>query len=182
MRWLLHFFLLNSILNLTQQKLKSMKIKLLVIGKTSKSYLDEGIADYLKRLKHYCNFEIIVIKDVPKAKNLNADQLKKKEASLFLQKISDKDQVILLDEKGKHLSSRKWSENLEHFMSTLGSHKDLVYIIGGAFGFDADLHNRANGLLSLSKMTFSHQMIRMIFVEQLYRAFTIIKNEKYHND
>lgn len=159
-----------------------MKIRLLTIGKTSKPYLESGIHDYTQRLKHYCSFEMIVVKDVPNAKNMSSDELKKKEAELFLQKISPQDHLILLDEHGKHYTSRKWSEQIEQFMLHSGNAKNLCFVIGGAFGFSESMHQRSNALLSLSKMTFSHQMIRMIFVEQLYRAFTIIRNEKYHND
>lgn len=159
-----------------------MKIRLLTIGKTSKKYLEDGIQDYLDRLKHYCSFEIIFIKDIAHAKNMNIDELKKKEAHAFLQKITPQDHLILLDEHGKHLSSRQWAEDLDSFMTHKSMNKDLCFVIGGAYGFGEEMHKRANALLSLSKMTFSHQMIRMIFVEQLYRAFTIIRNEKYHND
>lgn len=155
-----------------------MKIKVIWTGKTSKSYLEKGINIYLKRLKHYCKIENIEIKDIKKFSS-KAD-LKEKEAQEVLKKITTDDFLILLDEKGKCYSSIAWSKVLEQYQ--IQGKKSIAFVIGGAFGFDESIYKRAGGLLSLSEMTFSHQMIRLFFVEQLYRAFTIIKNEKYHNE
>ncbi len=156
-----------------------MKITLKVIGKTQFSYLEEGIALYEKRLKHYCNFTLEVINDVKNPKNLSHTQLKEKEGELILKKIQKNDILILLDENGKQFTSVEMAEWIEKKM--LMSNKNLVFLIGGAFGFSDAVYNRADFKLSFSKMTFSHQMIRLFFVEQLYRAYTILKNESYHH-
>lgn len=154
-----------------------MKIKLLCIGKTNEKYLTQGIDIYLKRLKHYCNFQIVFIADVKKFGD--SSDLKKKEAESFLKNINPTDFVCLLDEKGKEMTSVGLSKLVEKHQ--LHGTKSLVLIIGGAYGFDQTMYDRSNFLLSLSKMTFSHQMIRLFLTEQIYRAFTIIRNEKYHN-
>lgn len=156
-----------------------MNIKLFVVGKTNESYLQVGIDEYLKRLTRYANFSIEVIPDVKNAKSLTSAQLKTAESTLLMNKIDSSDHLILLDEKGAEYSS----EGLAKFIEQIGlrSVKTLVFIVGGAFGFDDVMYKRANGKLSLSKMTFSHQMIRLLFVEQLYRAHTIIKGEPYHH-
>lgn len=158
--------------------LSTMKIKLIVIGKTDEKYLQEGITKYLDRLKHYVSFEIVFINDVKMGNKLNAGIQKEKEGKLFLSKIQSNDFVVLLDEKGKSLTSVEYADFLQKRMNV--SH-DVVFLIGGPFGFSQEIYDRANDKLSLSKMTFSHQMVRLFFVEQLYRAFTIIKGEKYHN-
>lgn len=155
-----------------------MKIKLIVIGKTDEKYLQEGIAKYIDRLKHYVSFEILLINDVKMGAKPNANLQKEKEGKLFLEKIQSTDFVVLLDEKGKTLSS---SEFADYFQKRMNASLDVVFLIGGPFGFSPEIYNRANDKLALSKMTFSHQMVRLFFVEQLYRAFTIIKGEKYHN-
>lgn len=156
-----------------------MKIKLLVVGKTDESFVEEGIEKYLKRLKHYISFEIIVLPDVKQGSKLNTEKLKEEEGKLILQKLENSDQVVLLDEKGKNFSSEEFAGFLQKKMN--GGFPTLVFIVGGAFGFSKEVYKRANEQLSLSKMTFSHQMVRLFFTEQLYRAFTIIKGEKYHH-
>jgi 23S rRNA (pseudouridine1915-N3)-methyltransferase len=153
-----------------------MKIKLLVIGKTTPEYLKDGIAEYEKRLVHYTGFSIEMLPDVKKAP---IDKLKELEAEAFLKKITNRDFVVLLDENGKLFSSEKFAGQFEKWMN--GQITQVVFIIGGAFGFGKALYDRANLQIALSEMTFSHQMVRLIFVEQLYRAFTIIKGEPYHH-
>lgn len=157
-----------------------MKITLICIGKTDEKYLIEGVENYLKRLKFYINFSLAVVPDVKNSKNLSQHQQKEKEAELILKQISGGDVVILLDERGKEYRSIEFSSFLEKKM--LASTQNLVFIIGGPYGFDTSIEQRSNGKLSLSKMTFSHQMIRLFFVEQLYRAFSILKNEPYHHE
>ncbi len=156
-----------------------MKITLLLTGKTSKPFIKEHIDALEKRISRYCDFEIIEIKTERYSSALTANEIKKKEAKLILNKIKDKDFLIALDENGKQFSSRKFAEVLERH--SLGYQK-LVFIVGGAFGFDSKVLERVNTKISLSSMTFTHQLIRVIFLEQLYRAFTILNNEKYHND
>lgn len=154
-----------------------MKVSLWVIGKTSEKYLLDGIKIYIKRLEHYCRFEWVEFKDV---KNFaGQDDLMKKEAELVLSKLKPDDSLILLDEYGKMFDSIAFSDYIQKFQ--VNSTKSLVFLVGGAFGHHALIRERAVGEISLSKMTFSHQMVRLFFVEQLYRAFTILKNEKYHN-
>ena len=157
-----------------------MKITLLVTGKTEEKYLIEGIEKYLNRLKHYIGFNMIVIPDVKNTKNLSESQQKTKEAEMMLKHISNPDMVILLDEKGKKYTSVLFSNYLNKQM--IGSVQHLVFVIGGPYGFDESVYKRANGSMSLSDMTFSHQMVRLFFVEQLYRAFSILKGEPYHHE
>ena len=157
-----------------------MKIKLIVVGKTSAAYLKDGELEYQQRLKHYARFEDTIIPDIKKPKNISKSELKNKEGNLILSKIDNSDEVVLLDDKGKMFSSMDFSSYLSEKMNR--STKSLVFVVGGAFGFSDALYQRANNKLSLSKMTFSHQMVRLIFKEQLYRAFTILKGEKYHHD
>jgi 23S rRNA (pseudouridine1915-N3)-methyltransferase len=154
-----------------------MKFSLLVIGKTNEKYLEEGIKIYDSRLKNYTKFDIIEVRDIKGFQN--PEDLKKKEADVFLEKIKDDDVLVLLDENGKSFSSIEFSQWIEN--QQIRSVKHVVFIIGGAYGVHELIRQRSNLVLSFSKMTFSHQMIRLFFVEQLYRAFTIIKNEKYHN-
>jgi 23S rRNA (pseudouridine1915-N3)-methyltransferase len=157
-----------------------MKIKLIVIGKTNQSFLIAGETEYSNRLKHYIQLERIDISDVKNAKNLSHEQLKNAEGKLFLNKVDATDTLILLDDKGKEFTNLEFSSFLEkHQVHGRGT---LTFIIGGAFGFSDELYIRSNHKLSLSKLTFSHQMIRMIFLEQLYRSFTIIKGESYHHE
>ena len=157
-----------------------MKIKLIYIGKTSKKFLIEGENEYFERIKHYVSLDRIEIQDIKNQKSLNFEQIKKAEGEKFLEKISKDDLVYLLDDKGKQFSSKGLSEFLQ--AQFLSSNKNLVFLIGGAFGFSDEIYNRANGKISLSLLTFSHQMVRMIFLEQIYRALTILKGEKYHHE
>ncbi len=156
-----------------------MKIKLLVVGKTSNSHLSSLINDYSKRINYYMKFEIIMINNV-KLKKINPLELKKIEGNSLLKKINKKDLVFLLDEKGSSYSSIQFSELIEK--KTITKSKDLIFVIGGAYGFSSDLYDRCNSKISLSKMTTSHQLIRLFVAEQLYRAFTIINNNPYHNN
>ncbi len=157
-----------------------MRISLICIGKTDDKYIEQGIEIYTKRLKHYCNFQIIAIPDIKNAKNLTEAQQKEKEAQLILKNISNQDYVMLLDERGKEYTSLAFSAFLEKQM--VGSVAHIVLVIGGPYGFDQQVYDRANAKLSLSRMTFSHQMVRLFFVEQLYRAHTIMRGEPYHHE
>lgn len=156
-----------------------MKVKLLVIGKTDEDYLIEGIEKYLKRLNHYIDFELTVIPDVKQGGKLNPEKLKEEEGKLILSKLESNDILVLLDENGKLLSSVEFADFFQKKMNVATS--KLVFVVGGPFGFSPEVYKRAKEKISLSKMTFSHQMIRLLFVEQIYRAFTIIKGEKYHH-
>ncbi len=157
-----------------------MKITLLAVGKTEDKYLIDGIEKYLNRLKHYIGFSIVIIPDIKNTKNLTQAQQKSKEAELILKQISNLDTVILMDEKGKKYTSILFADYLNKQM--IGSVQQLVFIIGGPYGFDDSIYKRATGSISLSDMTFSHQMVRLFFVEQLYRAFSILKGEPYHHE
>ena len=157
-----------------------MKIKLIVIGKTSSQFLSDGEKEYEKRLKHYSNFEQLVISNIKNGNKFSTNDLKNKEGDLILAKLDKNDLVILLDEKGKVYSSKEFAEFIKN--KTINSVKKLVFVVGGAFGFSDEVYQRANYKISLSKMTFSHLMIRLIFKEQLYRAYTILKGEKYHHE
>lgn len=156
-----------------------MKIELWVIGKTNESYLAEGIEIYTKRLHHYLPFEMITLPDVKNAGKIGNEQLKIKEAEIVLQKLKKEDFLILLDENGKAFDSASFAQFIEKKRQLAG--KKLVFLVGGAFGFAEALYERVETKISLSKMTFSHQMVRLFFVEQLYRAMTILRNEPYHN-
>ena len=157
-----------------------MKIKLIVVGKTNAKYLLVGEREYEKRLSHYIKFEEIIIPDVKQAGKLSEGELKKKESQLILGKLENSDHVILLDDKGKSYSSVEFANFLQQKMNS--SLKSLVFVVGGAFGFSGEVYQRANSKLSLSKMTFSHQMVRLIFKEQLYRGFSILRGERYHHE
>ncbi|MCE5331088.1 MAG: 23S rRNA (pseudouridine(1915)-N(3))-methyltransferase RlmH [Bacteroidales bacterium] len=157
-----------------------MKIKFLVVGKTINPHLIRLQDEYQNRLKHYIGFETIVIPELKNTKNISEAEQKEKEADLILKTLDVSDEVMLLDENGKQFSSVGFSEFLSKKM--LESHKCMVFVVGGPYGFSERVYNRANGLISLSVMTFSHQMVRVIFVEQLYRAFTILKGEPYHHE
>ena len=156
-----------------------MTIKLLTIGKTDDTALQNLIDTYVNRLGHYNRFELEIIPDLKKTKNLSVEQQKTAEGKLILDKLSTSDFVVLLDENGKHFSSEAFSEYIQKRMNS--GMKQLIFIIGGPYGFSEEIYSRADGKLSLSKMTFSHQMVRLFFVEQLYRAFTILRNEPYHH-
>jgi len=157
-----------------------MKIKLLAIGKTDDKNLQALIATYEKRLKHYIRFESEIIPDIRNVKNLSQKEQKEKEGILILKKISPFDQLILLDEKGKEYSSMDFSKFLQKKMNS--GIKQILLVIGGPYGFSDKVYQKATGKISFSKMTFSHQMIRLFVVEQIYRAFTILKNEPYHHE
>jgi 23S rRNA (pseudouridine1915-N3)-methyltransferase len=156
-----------------------MKITLIAIGKTDDTYIIEGINKYLKRIKHYIKFDIVIIPDIKKTKNLSEEEQKSKEGELFLKQLQSQDVVVLLDEKGTEISSTHFADFLNKKM--IGSVQNLVFLIGGPYGFDASISKRANHKISLSRMTFSHQMVRLFFVEQIYRAYTILKGEPYHH-
>lgn len=156
-----------------------MNIKLIAIGKTDNKQLQSLIDEYLKRLSFYVKFELDIIPDVKNVKNLSEAQQKQKEGELILNRLSPTDQLILLDEKGKTFSSVKFSEELQKKMNS--GIKTLVFVIGGPYGFSDDIYQKAQGKISLSAMTFSHQMVRLFFIEQVYRAFTILRNEPYHH-
>ena len=156
-----------------------MQIKLLTIGKTDNKQLTELIANYEKRLKHYIKFNFDIIPDIKNVKNLSIKQQKEKEGNLILNKVSNTDVLILLDENGKALNSIDFSKYLQKHMNT--GIKQLVFVIGGPYGFSEAVYAKASGKLSLSKMTFSHQMVRLFIVEQIYRGYTILKNEPYHH-
>jgi 23S rRNA (pseudouridine1915-N3)-methyltransferase len=157
-----------------------MKITLLIVGKTEDAYLKEGIDKYLKRLKHYIKIEIVEIPELKHTKALTPEQQKTKEAELILRKLAPTDHVVLLDENGQQLSSPQFAGYIDK--KAISSVANLVFIVGGPYGFDETIYQRTNDKLSLSRMTFSHQMVRLFFVEQLYRAFTIIKGEPYHHE
>ena len=157
-----------------------MKIKLITIGATPKNYLQEGELLFEKRLGNYIAFEKIEIPDLKNAKSLSQDQIKNEEGKLILQKISNSDIVVLLDERGKEMRSVGFADWLQQIMNQ--GPKQILFIVGGPYGFSDEVYARANRKLSLSQMTFSHQMIRLFFMEQLYRAFSILKNEPYHHE
>ena len=156
-----------------------MTIKLLAIGKTDSSQLQELIEVYQKRLQHYVNFEIELIPDLKKTKNLSEGQQKDKEGELILKRLAPTDVLILFDEKGKQYTSVEFSTFLQKKMNS--GIKQLVFLIGGPYGFSNEIYSKATGKISLSKMTFSHQMVRLFITEQVYRAYTILKNEPYHH-
>ncbi|MBN2743341.1 23S rRNA (pseudouridine1915-N3)-methyltransferase [Breznakibacter xylanolyticus] len=157
-----------------------MKVTLIWIGKTVEPWLQAGIDEYTGRLKHYLPFEIKEIASVKNAKNLDESQLKQKEGELILSALQPGDHLVLLDENGKQPSSREFSTIIDKHQH--GMVKRLVFVIGGAYGFSDAVYAAANSKMSLSRMTFSHQMVRVIFTEQLYRAMTILKGEPYHHD
>ena len=156
-----------------------MTIKLLAIGKTDNKELSRLIDEYEKRLKHYIRFDLDINPDIKNVKNLSEKQQKQKEGELILGKLNTTDVLILLDENGKQLDSVGFSQYLQKHMNS--GIKQLVLVIGGPYGFSEDVYVKAKGKLSLSKMTFSHQMVRLFVIEQLYRGFTILKNEPYHH-
>ena len=157
-----------------------MKIELAVIGKTSIGYLKQGIDEYIKRLKHYVPFEIKYIDDIKNTKNISEDQQKRTEGAKILSLLDKLDFVVLLDEHGKEYTSMQYSSYIQKRM--LSGAKKVVFVIGGPYGFSQEVYDRANDKISFSKMTFNHEMIRLIFTEQLYRAYTIINHEPYHHE
>jgi len=157
-----------------------MKIKLLAIGKTDDPHLHTLIDSYQNRLKHYVSFELEIIPDLKKAKNLSERQQKEKEGLLILKKLQATDHLVLLDEKGKEFRSVQFADFLQKKMNS--GCKQVVFVIGGPYGFSEAVYQKASAKVSFSKMTFSHQMIRLFVVEQLYRGFSILKNEPYHHE
>ena len=156
-----------------------MNIKLIAIGKTDSAALQQLISTYEKRLVRYINFELQLLPDIKNSKSLTEELQKVKEGELILSNVESSHYLILLDERGKEYTSVAFADELQKKMNT--SIKQLTFVIGGPYGFSQEGYNRANGKLSLSKLTFSHQMIRLFFIEQLYRAFTILRNEPYHH-
>ncbi|MDF1698111.1 MAG: 23S rRNA (pseudouridine(1915)-N(3))-methyltransferase RlmH [Saprospiraceae bacterium] len=154
-----------------------MKVEFWYIGKTNEKYLGQGIQIFEKRLRHYCKYASVCIRDVKPGQN--SRETKARESEVILSKLSASDYLVLLDEVGESFTSEQFALQVEKYQ--MQGSKRIVFLVAGAFGADEKLQKRANKLLSLSKMTFSHQMIRLFFLEQLYRAFTIIRNEKYHN-
>ena len=157
-----------------------MKITLLTVGKTDKDWVKQGIDIYASRMKHYFPFSIVEIPELKNVSSLSQDQIKTKEGELILKNVKPTDDIILLDERGREFSSMEFAKALQDKISYNG--KDIIFVIGGAYGFSDAVRQRSNSKISLSKMTFSHQMVRAIFVEQLYRAFTIMKGEPYHHE
>jgi len=158
-----------------------MKVSLMAIGKTDDDYIKKGFDIYSKRLSHYIQFDFKILADIKNVKNLSTEMQCEKEGILIINQISADDVVILLDEKGKEFSSIEFSKYIEKKM--VSGIRNLIFVIGGPFGFSEKVVNHKNTIdkISLSKMTFSHQMVRLIFVEQLYRTFTILKGEPYHH-
>ena len=157
-----------------------MDVKLVTVGKTDVKWVKEGLDLYVSRLRHYVPFTLV---EIPQLKNVSAftqDQIKEKEGELILKQVTPGDSVILLDERGREYRSVEWAEWIRQRLARGG--KGLVFVIGGAYGFSQAVYDRAEGMVSLSRMTFSHQMVRTIFAEQLYRAFTIIRGEPYHHE
>jgi len=157
-----------------------MKILLIVVGKTDQQWLNDGIGQYTERLSHFGQFEMQVIPDIKNTRSMEPQVQKVREGELILKLLQPSDDVWLLDDKGREMTSPEMAVWLEKHMAQ--STKRLVFIIGGPYGFSPDVYSRVPGKLSLSKMTFSHQMVRLIFVEQLYRAFSILNNLPYHHE
>lgn len=157
-----------------------MKITLLTVGKTDREWVRMGLEVYVSRLRHYIPFALVEIPELKNVSALSNAQIKAKEGEQILKSIRPSDDVILLDEHGKEYSSMEFAKVLQDKISYSG--KDIVFIVGGAYGFSQEVYDRANSKISLSRMTFSHQMVRTIFAEQLYRAFTIIRGEPYHHE
>lgn len=157
-----------------------MKITLLCIGKTDESFIKEGIDKYFKRLKYYVPFHILVLPDIKTTKSVTQLELRKKEGEMIFKNISNTDYVVLLDERGKQYRSVELAKYIQVLMNNSIQH--IVFLIGGPYGFDEKVKLRANATISLSNLTFSHQMVRLFFVEQVYRSFTILRGEPYHHE
>ena len=157
-----------------------MKVKVLFTGKTTESWIRQGIEMYAGRIRHYTGFELVELPDLRQTASLREDQVKEREGAMILKALRPTDHLVLLDEHGADFSSLDWARNLEHKAAHLP--KDLVFVIGGPYGFSPEVLARSNERLSLSRMTFSHQLVRLVFLEQLYRALTIIKGEPYHHE
>lgn len=160
--------------------ISKMKIGILTVGKTQQDFVQKGIEEFAGRIKHYLPFELEVIPDLKNTRNLSWEQIKEKEGELILKNIRPEDYVVLLDEKGKEFTSLQFAEYIERKMHSIP--KRLIFIIGGAYGFSPAVYLAAQEKIALSKMTFSHQLIRVIFIEQLYRAMSILNNEPYHHE
>jgi len=156
-----------------------MEICFWVIGKTNAPYLKEGESEYLKRIPHYTKFSYQQWPDIKRSKKMGVEETKKQEGDLILSKLVSSDVLVLLDEKGKTFSSEAWAGQLQKWMNA--SPRRLIFVVGGAFGFSQEVYQRAQSKVALSSMTFSHQMVRVIFLEQLYRGFSILNNEPYHH-
>ena len=170
----------HIIMQINKKLLNHMKVSLILVGKTDFEFIEEGENMYTERIKRYISFEKIILKDLKNKKSLDQAQIRKLEGAEILNRINAGDYVVLLDERGKEFSSINFASFLEN--KFMNSYKRLVFIIGGAYGFDDEVYEKCNEKISLSKMTFSHQIIRLIFLEQLYRGFTIIKGEPYHHE
>ena len=157
-----------------------MDVKLVTVGKTDVSWVKEGLDLYVSRLRHYVPFSLVEIPQLKNVSSFTQDQIKEKEGELILKQVAPGDTVVLLDERGKEYRSVEWADWIQRQLAKGG--KALVFVVGGAYGFSGKVYDRAGSLVSLSKMTFSHQMVRTVFAEQLYRAFTIIKGEPYHHE
>ena len=157
-----------------------MKITLLTVGKTDKDWVKQGLDIYVSRLKHYIPFSVVEIPELKNVSALSKDQIKTREGELILKNVRPTDDLILMDERGKQYTSVELARVLQDKISYIG--KDIVFVIGGAYGFSEAVYNRADSKISLSKMTFSHQMVLAIFAEQIYRAFTIMRGEPYHHE
>lgn len=157
-----------------------MKITLLTVGKTDRDWVKQGLGLYISRLKHYIPFALVEIPELKNVSALSTEQIKTKEGELILKHIRPGDDLILMDERGKMHTSIEFAKVLQDKISYIG--KDIIFVIGGAYGFSQAVYDRADSKISLSKMTFSHQMVRAIFAEQLYRAFTIMRGEPYHHE
>lgn len=157
-----------------------MKITLLSVGKTDKDWVRQGLDIYVSRLKHYIPFSVVEIPELKNVSSLSKEQIKTREGELILMNVRPTDDVILMDERGRQYSSVEFAKVLQDKISYIG--KDIVFVIGGAYGFSEDVYRRADSRISLSRMTFSHQMVRAIFAEQIYRAFTIMRGEPYHHE
>lgn len=171
----------NTLLYLHRYKgSDKMKITLLTVGKTDRDWVRQGLELYISRLKHYIPFSLVVIPELKNVSALSTEQIKVKEGELILKNIRPGDDLILMDERGKMQTSTEFAKFLQDKISYIG--KDIIFVIGGAYGFSQAVYDRADSKISLSKMTFSHQMVRAIFAEQLYRAFTIMRGEPYHHE
>ena len=157
-----------------------MKIQLWVVGKTTQDFVEQGLTEFCGRIKHYLPFEMQVIPDIKDTKSLSPEQVKEKEGEGILKAIRPGDYIVLLDEQGRNFTSLQFAEYLERKILTVP--KSLVFIIGGAYGFSPKVHKAAQEKIALSKMTFSHQLVRLIFAEQLYRAMTILNHLPYHHE
>lgn len=156
-----------------------MNIKLIVVSKTDVPYLQAGIDEYVGRLKHYCDFELVVVPALKNAGKASPDEVKEREGELILKQLAKVDQVVLLDEHGTEYTSVGFADYLQRQMNA--GVRSLAFVVGGAYGFSKSVYSAANQKISLSRMTFNHQMVRLFFLEQLYRAHTILRHEKYHN-